>query len=78
MAKQASILAELICLVTAPLRYELGDRHTWDFVQGTITWPMAPGKKVSIYNVLQTLNDCLLPPSASEIGIMQLTTPTQS
>ncbi|RDL32027.1 Uncharacterized protein BP5553_09429 [Venustampulla echinocandica] len=28
---------------TAGLRYELGDQHTFEFVEGTIPWPMAPG-----------------------------------
>lgn len=28
---------------TAALRYQIGDDHTFEFVQGTIPWPMAPG-----------------------------------
>ena len=28
----------------AALRYELGDEHSYEFVQGTVPWPMATGK----------------------------------
>ncbi|KUJ13245.1 uncharacterized protein LY89DRAFT_753811 [Mollisia scopiformis] len=30
-------------LQTATLRHELGDHHTYEFVEGTVPWPMAPG-----------------------------------
>lgn len=31
-------------MILAALRYELGDDHTYEFVQGAVEWPMAPGK----------------------------------
>lgn len=36
-----SCLSESVLL--APIRYELGDNHTYEFVEGTIPHPMAPG-----------------------------------
>ncbi|TVY19428.1 Hydrolase FUB4 [Lachnellula arida] len=30
------------CIFAAALRYELGDQHTYEFVEGTIPWPIAP------------------------------------
>lgn len=49
--RQNSLAAELptmtSCLsesvLPAPIRYELGDGHTYEFVEGTIPHPMAPG-----------------------------------
>lgn len=35
--------AMLTVQLTAALRYELGDNHTYEFVQGTTPTPMAPG-----------------------------------
>ncbi|KJZ78235.1 hypothetical protein HIM_02273 [Hirsutella minnesotensis 3608] len=37
--------------LSASLRFELGDTHTYDYVEGTIPWPIAPGtfKEISAY-----------------------------
>lgn len=30
--------------LSAALRYQLGDQHEFDFVEGSVPWPQAPGK----------------------------------
>lgn len=37
-------------VLPAPIRYELGDSHTYEFVEGTVPHPMAPG----MFKTLQT------------------------
>jgi hypothetical protein len=39
--------------LTAALRFELGDEHTYIFLEGTVPCQMAPGKFMSIYRVKQ-------------------------
>ena len=39
-------------MLTAAIRYELGDRHTFEFVEGTVPVPIAPGKLCGIFVVV--------------------------
>lgn len=34
-----------LTLSLVAIRYELEDYHTYDFIEGAVPWPMAPGKQ---------------------------------
>ncbi|KAL4937318.1 hypothetical protein BDV06DRAFT_203195 [Aspergillus oleicola] len=43
---------------TAALRYELGNRHTYDFVEGTVPWEPDPKLKTSMLGDEKTFSYC--------------------
>ncbi|KAA8564178.1 hypothetical protein EYC84_011125 [Monilinia fructicola] len=41
---------------TVAIRYELEDYHTYDFIEGAVPWPMAPGLEVLVPTDMQTFD----------------------
>jgi hypothetical protein len=47
----------MLCLPRpAAIRYGLGEHHTYEFVEGAVPYPMAPGKNIDDFAVVQFIN----------------------